>query len=218
MGNFRGRKLVISRFCKVSLWNLGACGTSEQATKVFSTKIVFSTNLWRFLPQQFPAMRHMLLYGNRSMNLRMRLPSLPYLGMRLPSLPYLGMRLPYSSLGWLVTRFKGQSLATRLEDKLPKCNYNYVLIANVPLLYCHRLDWLLLVYHIYFLPEQFLPQLNLSGNYTLIRHVTNTEPILGWVTLHVIISLWHHWLPELHAQIRIESMWQKLQIQSSGHG
>lgn len=144
----------------------------------------------------------------------------PYLTSEWGYPPYLTSEwgYPIAPLGWLVTRFKGQSLATRLEDKLPKCNYNYVLIANVPLLYCHRLDWLLLVYHIYFLPEQFLPQLNLSGNYTLIRHVTNTEPILGWVTLHVIISLWHHWLPELHAQIRIESMWQKLQIQSSGHG
>ena len=60
--NFRGRKLSqISRFCgymrKFSLRNLG-CGViwrckSEQSTKVFSAKIVFSLIRESFLPQKF---------------------------------------------------------------------------------------------------------------------------------------------------------------------
>ena len=54
---------VLWLFTKLSPRNLKARGLwhgkSEQSTKVFSTKIVFFTNLWSFLPRRFPAMRHM---------------------------------------------------------------------------------------------------------------------------------------------------------------
>ena len=56
-GNFWGRKLLwISRFVAIresflrEIWGRGVLwhGTSEQSTKVFSTKIVFFTNSWKF--------------------------------------------------------------------------------------------------------------------------------------------------------------------------
>ena len=56
-GNFRGRKLLqILRFCSYSqkfspanwrAWHIFG-STSKQSTKVFSTKIVFFTNSWKF--------------------------------------------------------------------------------------------------------------------------------------------------------------------------
>ena len=64
-GNFRGRKLLqISRFCS-NLWNFSLRNwgpgmasfdgnTSEQSTKVFSTKVLFPPTCENFLPWKFP--------------------------------------------------------------------------------------------------------------------------------------------------------------------
>ena len=60
--NFRGRKLLqISRFCGYlesfphEIWGRGVMwrATSEQPAKVFSAKIAFFTNLWKFSPSKF---------------------------------------------------------------------------------------------------------------------------------------------------------------------
>ena len=58
VGNFRGRKLLqISQFCESFLCKIWGrcffwCGKSEQATKVFSTKIIFFTNSHKFSPSK----------------------------------------------------------------------------------------------------------------------------------------------------------------------
>ena len=74
-GNFSGRKLSrISSFflaiCKSFLCKIWGCGilgsTSEHFAKVFSVKILFSTNLWKFSPTNvspYTAVEHALAHA-----------------------------------------------------------------------------------------------------------------------------------------------------------
>ena len=75
-GNFWGRKLLwILSFCdylwKFYKWNLASFGTSsEQSAKVFSTKILFSTNLQKFFPMKVSQYGICGLYESMSLSSR----------------------------------------------------------------------------------------------------------------------------------------------------